>query len=165
MASFSEEPRPGDIIDIFHIGYKDWAIYVGDGNVIHLTPPRGFPRIGSSNMFIFLTGRAQVTEEPLGSAAWGCLYRVNNYLDDKCRPRPVDDIISSAREMIHSEKTYTVLSDNSKTFVTDLRYGRPRRELSREDPMPGDLMEICRGLYERTLGHLRGRRSCGPLGL
>ncbi|KAM5316817.1 phospholipase A and acyltransferase 1-like isoform 2-T2 [Glossophaga mutica] len=148
MASLSEELMPGDIIDIFHIGYKDWAIYVGDGNVIHLTSPSDFPRIGSSKILVFLTGRAEVTEEPLQSAAWGCFYRVNNYLDDKCRPRPVDEIIGSARKMVHSQKTYVVLYDNSKTFVTDLRYGQPRRESSYEDPMPGDLIEIQRLMFK-----------------
>ncbi|XP_023604253.1 uncharacterized protein LOC102439222 isoform X1 [Myotis lucifugus] len=52
MASFPEEPKPGDLIEIYRIGYSHWALYVGDGYVIHLAPPedvteqgvlRGFP--------------------------------------------------------------------------------------------------------------------------
>ncbi|XP_045704427.1 uncharacterized protein LOC123825151 [Phyllostomus hastatus] len=150
---FSEKPRPGDIIEISNSDCKDWAIYVGDGHVIHLTPPRLFSRIGSSNIFAFQTGKARVTEEPLESAAWFGMYRVNNHLDNKCRPRPVDDIISSAREMIHSLKTPLFLLNTSKSFVTYLRYGWPCREFSREDPMPGDLIEIHRTNWMRSYEH------------
>ncbi|KAK2100279.1 hypothetical protein P7K49_021627 [Saguinus oedipus] len=34
-----QEPNPGDLIEIFRIGYEHWALYVGDGYVIHLAPP------------------------------------------------------------------------------------------------------------------------------
>lgn len=33
------KPRPGDLIEIFRFGYEHWAIYVGDGYVVHLAPP------------------------------------------------------------------------------------------------------------------------------
>lgn len=33
------EPKPGDLIEIFRPFYRHWAIYVGDGYVIHLAPP------------------------------------------------------------------------------------------------------------------------------
>lgn len=34
------EPKPGDLIEIFHIlGIAQWAVYVGDGYVVHLGPP------------------------------------------------------------------------------------------------------------------------------
>ncbi|XP_023391584.1 Ca(2+)-independent N-acyltransferase [Pteropus vampyrus] len=32
-------PRPGDLIEIFRIGYEHWAIYVEDDCVVHLAPP------------------------------------------------------------------------------------------------------------------------------
>ncbi|XP_019500736.1 PREDICTED: uncharacterized protein LOC109384154 [Hipposideros armiger] len=136
---FFEEPEPGDMIEIFHIGYKDWAIYVGDGDVIHLALPSEFPRFGSSNMFIFLSGTAVVTKESLRNAAWGCLYRVNNFFDHKFRPRPVNEIINSAKKMVGVKKKYEVILDNSKRFVTDLRYGWPHCKMVRSlegDPCP-----------------------------
>lgn len=148
MASFFEEPEPGDMIEIFHIGYKDWAIYVGDGDVIHLAPPSEFPRFGSSNMFIFLSGTAVVTKESLRNAAWGCLYRVNNFFDHKFRPRPVNEIINSAKKMVGVKKKYEVILDNSKRFVTDLRYGWPHCKMSDQDPIPGDMIEIDRYFYK-----------------
>lgn len=30
---------PGDLIEIFRLGYAHWAVYVGDGYVVHLAPP------------------------------------------------------------------------------------------------------------------------------
>lgn len=136
------------MIEIFHIGYKDWAIYVGDGYVIHLAPSNRFPRIGSSNLFMFLSGEAVVTKEPLQTAAWGCLRRVNNQLDHKFRPQPVNQIISSAKEMVGDTKTYKVIFDNSERFATTLRYGWPRCKMSDSDPIPGDMIEINRPVYK-----------------
>lgn len=86
---------------------------------------------GSSNMSMFLRGRAEVTKETLQMAASGCPYKVNNHLDLKYRPRPVHEIITSATAMIGNQKTYLVLLENSNRFVADLRYGWPRRELVR----------------------------------
>ncbi|XP_015425306.1 PREDICTED: uncharacterized protein LOC102756241 [Myotis davidii] len=137
-----EDPRPGDMIEISHRLYRDWALYVGDGYVIHLTAPGESCSIGPFNMPMFLSGRAEVTKEPLQKAAAGCSYKVNNHLDHKYRPRPVHEIITSAKEMIGNPKTYLVLRENSERFVADLRYGLLRRELSSEDPIPGDLIQI-----------------------
>ena len=33
------KPRPGDLIEIFRIGYEHWAIYVEDDCVAHLASP------------------------------------------------------------------------------------------------------------------------------
>ncbi|XP_036151763.1 uncharacterized protein LOC118649083 [Myotis myotis] len=137
-----KDPRPGDIIEISHRLNRDWALYVGDGYVIHLTAPGESRSIGPFNMPMFLSGRAEVTKEPLQKAAGGRPYKVNNHLDHKHRPRPVHEIITSAKEMIGNQKTYSVLRENSERFVADLRYGWPRRELSSEDPIPGDLIQI-----------------------
>lgn len=87
--------------------------------------------IGPFNMPMFLSGRAEVTKEPLQKAAAGCPYKVNNHLDHECRPRPVHEIITSAKELIGNQKTYSVLRENSERFVADLRYGLLRRELVR----------------------------------
>ncbi|KAM7085001.1 uncharacterized protein WM277_026508 isoform 2-T3 [Molossus nigricans] len=136
------EPMPGDMIEIPHTVYKDWAIYVGDGCVIHLTPPSEW------HLSMFLSGNATVTKQSLEKVALGCSYQVNNHLDHKYRPRPVHEIIRSAEEVTGVQKTYTVLRDNSEKFVTDLRYGWFHRELSREVPIPGDLIAISRGRFK-----------------
>ncbi|XP_020823641.1 uncharacterized protein LOC110195292 isoform X2 [Phascolarctos cinereus] len=37
--SNQQEPKPGDLIEIFRRGYSHWAVYVGYGCVVHLAPP------------------------------------------------------------------------------------------------------------------------------
>ncbi|XP_054138632.1 phospholipase A and acyltransferase 1-like isoform X2 [Melozone crissalis] len=37
MAEGRSDPQPGDLIEIDRPGYQHWALYVGDGYVIHLT--------------------------------------------------------------------------------------------------------------------------------
>ncbi|XP_070344152.1 phospholipase A and acyltransferase 4 isoform X2 [Equus asinus] len=123
MAQFCVEPEPGDLIEIFRIGYEHWAIYVGGGDVIHLAPPSEYPGAGSSSIFSILSSRAVVKQEPLRDVAGGCRYRVNNYLDHKYRPQPVNKIIGAAKEKIGEEIEYSVLSRNCEHFVTELRYG------------------------------------------
>lgn len=31
-------PQPGDLIEIFRPAYQHWALYLGDGYIINLTP-------------------------------------------------------------------------------------------------------------------------------
>nr|XP_044605750.1 phospholipase A and acyltransferase 4 isoform X4 [Equus asinus] len=123
VSQFCVEPEPGDLIEIFRIGYEHWAIYVGGGDVIHLAPPSEYPGAGSSSIFSILSSRAVVKQEPLRDVAGGCRYRVNNYLDHKYRPQPVNKIIGAAKEKIGEEIEYSVLSRNCEHFVTELRYG------------------------------------------
>lgn len=39
VIQFEKKPQPGDLIEIFRGTYQHWAIYVGDGFIIHLAPP------------------------------------------------------------------------------------------------------------------------------
>ncbi|KAM8812731.1 uncharacterized protein V5649_005116 [Rhynchonycteris naso] len=150
-----EEPRTGDMIEILHDDYKDWALYVGHGYVIHLTLPRGFPRTSVLNMLMFLTERVVVTKETLWAVTLGCNYRVNNRLDHQYRPRTVDEIIGSAEDMI-GYKMYVPPPGNNEKFITDLRYGRVPRELSREDPIPGDIIAISRDVFQHWAIYVGG---------
>lgn len=34
----SADPQPGDLIEIFRPAYQHWALYLGDGYIINLTP-------------------------------------------------------------------------------------------------------------------------------
>ncbi|XP_045870294.1 phospholipase A and acyltransferase 4-like [Meles meles] len=125
MAEFGQELKPGDLIEIFRFGYQHWAIYVGEGYVIHLAPSSEYPGAGSSSIFSVLSSRAVVKWERLQDVVGGCRYRVNNLLDDKYTPRAVDHIIYSAKAKIGQEMEYNVLKKNCEHFVTYLRYGEP----------------------------------------
>ncbi|XP_066107913.1 phospholipase A and acyltransferase 4-like isoform X2 [Saccopteryx bilineata] len=122
------EPERGDLIEIFRIGYSHWAIYVGDGYVVHLAPPSEYPGAGSSSLFSVLSNTGVVKRELLTKVVGGCVYRINNYLDHKNKPLPVNKIISSAKEMIGKKMEYSVFSRNCEHFVTDLRYGKPQSQ-------------------------------------
>lgn len=81
------------------------------------------PRADSSSTYSSGNIRAVVKQEHVRYAVGSCLYRVNNYLDQVYRPRPVNEIISSAREMIGAQLEYCVKDRKYKHFVTHLRYG------------------------------------------
>ncbi|KAI5932965.1 phospholipase A and acyltransferase 4 [Manis javanica] len=123
-----KELSPGDLIEIFRIGYEHWAIYVGNGYVIHLAPPSEYPGAGSSSVFSVLSSRAVVKRELLKDVVGGCHYRVNNDLDKKYIPQPVNVIICSAKEKVGEEMVYNILDRNCEHFVTDLRYGKAKSE-------------------------------------
>ncbi|XP_076972034.1 phospholipase A and acyltransferase 4 [Tamandua tetradactyla] len=126
MTSALREPQPGDLIEIFRLGYEHWAIYVGDGFVIHLAPPSECPGAGFSSIFSVLCNRAVVKREPLEDVVGGCHYQINNLLDNKYIPLPVEVILNAAKERIGEEMPYNIVSKNCEHFVTDLRYGVPK---------------------------------------
>uniref|UniRef100_A0A671EPC1 LRAT domain-containing protein n=1 Tax=Rhinolophus ferrumequinum TaxID=59479 RepID=A0A671EPC1_RHIFE len=117
---------PGDLIEIFHIGYWHWALYVGDGYVIHLAPPSEYPRAGSSSTFSALSSRAVVKRELLKDEVGACHSWVNNHSDKEYKPQPGNKIISSAKKEFGEEMEYSLLSGNCEHFVTSLKYGESR---------------------------------------
>ncbi|XP_003274029.2 phospholipase A and acyltransferase 4 [Nomascus leucogenys] len=124
MALPHHEPKPGDLIEIFRLGYEHWALYIGDGYVIHLAPPSEYPGAGSSSVFSVLSSGAVVKQELLEDVLEGCRYQVNNSLDHKYEPQPVEVIISSAKKMVGQKMKYSIVSGNCEHFVTQLRYGK-----------------------------------------
>uniref|UniRef100_A0A671ENQ1 LRAT domain-containing protein n=1 Tax=Rhinolophus ferrumequinum TaxID=59479 RepID=A0A671ENQ1_RHIFE len=115
--------QPGDLIEIFHIGYWHWALYVGDGYVIHLAPPTG-----SSSTFSALSSRAVVKRELLKDEVGACHSWVNNHSDKEYKPQPGNKIISSAKKEFGEEMEYSLLSGNCEHFVTSLKYGESHHQ-------------------------------------
>ncbi|XP_025771131.1 retinoic acid receptor responder protein 3-like [Puma concolor] len=82
-----------------------------------------------------LSSKAVVRREVLRDVVGRCRYRVNNHLDHKYKPRPVNVIICSAKKKIGEEMEYRLLGKNCEHFVTDLRYGVPHsRQVDRDAP-------------------------------
>ncbi|XP_054581692.1 uncharacterized protein LOC129151335 [Eptesicus fuscus] len=133
---FREEPNPGDLIEISHIGSSHWALYVGAGYVIHLAPPGENSGTGSP------TGLGVVKRELLEEVVENGSYQVNNHLDHLYKPRRIKHMLTIAEEVVGKEMEYSDLSRNSEQFVTDLRYGKASGRQFREEPKPGDLIEI-----------------------
>uniref|UniRef100_A0A8D2FAJ8 LRAT domain-containing protein n=1 Tax=Theropithecus gelada TaxID=9565 RepID=A0A8D2FAJ8_THEGE len=114
-----QNPQPGDLIEICHTLYEHWAIYVGDGFVVHLinsVPPCSGIPWSVSACILAGSSKGVVKYEPLGDEVQNSTYRVNSYLDNKYRPWPVHEIIHLARERIDKKFHYNILCSNCEHF-------------------------------------------------
>uniref|UniRef100_A0A8C6MZH0 LRAT domain-containing protein n=1 Tax=Mus spicilegus TaxID=10103 RepID=A0A8C6MZH0_MUSSI len=118
-------PRPGDLIEIFRIGYEHWAIYVEDDCVVHLAPPSEFEAGSITSIF---SNRAVVKYSRLEDVLHGCSWKINNKLDGTYLPLPVDKIMQRTKNMINKIVQYSLIEGNCEHFVNDLRYGVPRSQ-------------------------------------
>ncbi|XP_050983597.1 phospholipase A and acyltransferase 4-like [Labeo rohita] len=121
---YDQKPEPGDLIEIFRGGYQHWAIYVGDGYVIHLAPPSEHAQAGAYSMMSVLCDKATVKKEEIHEIVGNDEYCINNLLDEKYEPRPVREILRDAHSLLGQELPYCVIRGNCEHFVTELRYGK-----------------------------------------
>ncbi|XP_072533289.1 phospholipase A and acyltransferase 3-like [Salminus brasiliensis] len=120
-----KEPEAGDLIEIFRPVYQHWAIYVGNGYVIHLAPPSEVAYAGSNIVMSMFCERALVKKEELSVVVGNDDYKVNNLLDDKYEPKDIDLVVKHAHRLVGQMQPYDLFSHNCEHFVTDLRYGHP----------------------------------------
>ncbi|KAM4850582.1 phospholipase A and acyltransferase 5 [Urocitellus parryii] len=125
-AEIKPRPRPGDLIEIFRIGYEHWAIYVEDDYVVHLAPPSEEFEVGSITSVF--SNRAVVKYSRLQDVLHGCSWKINNKLDGTYLPLPVDKIIQRTKNMINKIVQYSLIEGNCEHFVNDLRYGVHRSQ-------------------------------------
>ncbi|XP_036404083.1 phospholipase A and acyltransferase 3-like [Megalops cyprinoides] len=121
---FDEKPEPGDLIEIFRGTYQHWAVYIGDGYVIHLAPPTETARGGAYSMMSVLCDKAIIKKEELWEVVGTDQYRINNLLDDKYKPRNSDAIMREAQNLLEQERPFSVFRGNCEHFATELRYGK-----------------------------------------
>ncbi|NXT73601.1 HRSL1 enzyme, partial [Zapornia atra] len=121
--SYPGNPEPGDLIEIFRPAYQHWALYLGDGYIINVTPvDEGPPATLSSAKSVF-SRKARVRMQLLKEVVGNDTYRVNNKYDGTYPPLPVKQIIRRAEYLINQEVSYDLLGNNCEHFVTLLRYG------------------------------------------
>ncbi|NXY48779.1 HRSL1 enzyme, partial [Ceuthmochares aereus] len=117
--------QPGDLIEILRPAYQHWALYLGDGYIINVTPvDDGAPGTMSSAKSVF-SRKAMVRMQLLKDVVGEDKYRINNKYDSHYTPLPVEQIIACAESYIDTEVSYDVLGSNCEHFVTMLRYGKP----------------------------------------
>ncbi|XP_063264784.1 phospholipase A and acyltransferase 3-like [Prinia subflava] len=126
MADGRSHPQPGDLIEIFRPVYQHWALYVGDGYVIHVTDEGDSSVLGSSSSMS--ATRAKVKKELLKKVVGNDKWCVNNKYDRSRDPLPVEEIIQRAEQWIGKEVPYNVLGSNCEHFVTGLRYGKRKSD-------------------------------------
>ncbi|XP_078284249.1 phospholipase A and acyltransferase 3-like [Rhinoraja longicauda] len=116
------KPKPGDLIEIPRNVYTHWAIYIGGGEVIHLTSDGASGDV--SVQFSSSTECAEVKREPLTKVAGTDPYYVNNSSDTRFKAITVDKIINRAKESVGRKVNYSPLKQNCEHFVNSLRYGK-----------------------------------------
>uniref|UniRef100_A0A8P0PKP3 Phospholipase A and acyltransferase 3 n=2 Tax=Canis lupus familiaris TaxID=9615 RepID=A0A8P0PKP3_CANLF len=128
MRASTPEPKVGDLIEIFRPFYRHWAIYVGDGYVVHLAPPSEVAGAGAASVMSTLTEKAVVKKELLYDVVGRDKYQINNKHDDKYSPLPPSKIVQRAEELVGQELPYSLPCENCEHFVNELRYGVARSD-------------------------------------
>ncbi|XP_070622684.1 phospholipase A and acyltransferase 3-like [Erythrolamprus reginae] len=121
-ASNKVDMKPGDLIEIFRIGYQHWAVYVGDGNVVHLA---GLSESAGASSSWFMSFPAVVMKEKLSDVVGNNRYHVNNKYDSKYTVRDPKDIVYLANRRVGNIITYKFFTNNCEHFATSLRYYVP----------------------------------------
>uniref|UniRef100_A0A8B9KUB8 LRAT domain-containing protein n=1 Tax=Astyanax mexicanus TaxID=7994 RepID=A0A8B9KUB8_ASTMX len=143
------EPQPGDLIEIFRPAYQHWALYLGDGYIINLTPVDESQAAAMSSVKSVFSRKAVVRMQLLKDVVGGDTFRVNNKYDDNHTPLPVSEIIHRAQILIDQEVSYDLLGSNCEHFVTLLRYGEGVSEQVCPSPfyIEQSLLAGCLGYY------------------
>ncbi|XP_018515893.1 phospholipase A and acyltransferase 2 isoform X1 [Lates calcarifer] len=124
MASTQSDmkPQPGDLIEIFRGVYEHWAVYIGDGFVVHLAPPDEGLDGGSDTVVSVLSLKAIVKKDKLLDVVGNDNWTINNTLDKKYKPFPADNIVKAACVLIGMELPYSISRFNCEHFANELRY-------------------------------------------
>uniref|UniRef100_A0A3B3DK13 LRAT domain-containing protein n=1 Tax=Oryzias melastigma TaxID=30732 RepID=A0A3B3DK13_ORYME len=113
--------KPGDLIEICRGLYNHWAVYIGNGDVVHFEKSSGGGSgSGSSNM----TGDGIVMKEKLQDVVGKDRWRVNNILDKKCKPISPDEIVKKACSRVGASLKYNLKEYKCEHFATEMRYGK-----------------------------------------
>ncbi|XP_040031108.2 phospholipase A and acyltransferase 3 [Gasterosteus aculeatus] len=150
MAStlYDEKPQLGDLIEIFRGTYQHWAVYVGEGFVVHLSPPSEVAGAGANRFMSVVADQAVVRKDKLWSVVGDSEWKISNSLDKKYEPRRPDDIVREACAMVGHVLPYCVFSQNCEHFANELRYGKAECRQVRE----AGLMVLVSGVVMAVVG-------------
>ncbi|KAM4723069.1 uncharacterized protein WCC33_009285 [Rhinophrynus dorsalis] len=126
-------PQVGDIIEVSLPGHQHWAVYIGDGNIVHITGRI----LGSGEDSVH--GDCNVVQQTeLERETKGCKYKVNNKYDGEIIPVPTDELVHFALKMVGEKKPYGL---NCDQFALELRYGQANLDLVLRAlaPIPGEM--------------------------
>lgn len=90
---------------------------------------------GVASIMSTLTEKAIVKKELLYDVVGRDKYQVNNKHDDKYSPLPPSKIVQRAEGLVGQELPYSLPCENCEHFVNELRYGVPRSDQVRPQPV------------------------------
>ncbi|XP_038555870.1 phospholipase A and acyltransferase 3-like isoform X2 [Micropterus salmoides] len=133
LSKHDMKPQPGDLIEIFRGPYQHWAVYIGNDFVVHLGLTTFFDVAGAdtSIMMSVLTEKAMVKKEKLQDVVGDNKWKINNSLDEKYEPCPVQFIVKEACARVGKELPYSIFTGNCEHFANELRYGKKESRQAR----------------------------------
>nr|KAG5696932.1 hypothetical protein BaRGS_015896 [Batillaria attramentaria] len=125
-----QELEEGDLVEFPRVGYSHWAVYVGNGKVVHLTSDDG-DAVDDDELDIpdpyddlakKATRKASVQEADLLEVAGNSKAKKNNSKDSRFPPLPKDTIVKNAKDKL-GKTGYHVVVQNCEHFASWCRYG------------------------------------------
>ncbi|XP_054714172.1 phospholipase A and acyltransferase 1-like [Uloborus diversus] len=120
IPAFDLHAEIGDLIQIDRVLYSDWALYVGNGNVVHVSG------VDMDNNEI-PSDTAEVRLSSLVDVAGMSGVRVNNKIvgakERGLDAFPADDVVEKAYSYLDKEVDFNMLTRNSEHYVTEWKYG------------------------------------------
>lgn len=109
----------GDLVQIDRVLYTEWALYVGEGNVVHVaadldsdTPNDvGIVRLSSLPDVAGMSG-VRVNNKSVGAK------------ERNLEPLPVDQVVKNACALVNKTVEFNMLTKNSEHYVTEWKYGQ-----------------------------------------
>ncbi|XP_037318060.2 phospholipase A and acyltransferase 3-like [Pungitius pungitius] len=121
---YDEKLELGDLIEISRGAYHHWAVYVGEGFIVHLATPSEIPGATANSLMSVVADKAVVLKEELWSVVGDSEWKINNALDKEYEPRPAEVIVREACAMVDAVLPYCVFSQNCEHVANELRYGK-----------------------------------------
>ncbi|XP_058875956.1 phospholipase A and acyltransferase 2-like isoform X1 [Acipenser ruthenus] len=113
-------------------GNERWPPYFPGWFCFAAFPPGELSQPSGSSLMSVVCEKAVIRKDLLREVAGGDRYRVNNKLDSKYSPRPVNKIVREAEQQVGKEVPYSLATKNCEHFVTELRYGCGESQQVRE---------------------------------
>ncbi|XP_046566046.1 phospholipase A and acyltransferase 3-like [Haliotis rubra] len=110
---------PGDMLKFDRGIYCHWALYIGEGRVIHLAGSEGDMNDNVSDV--------KVREDGFWKVAEGDMVDVSNDKDDRWNPYPPDEIVERANSRL-GRAGYNLVLYNCEHFTSWCRYGKSQSD-------------------------------------
>ncbi|RUS86147.1 hypothetical protein EGW08_006095, partial [Elysia chlorotica] len=119
--------EPGDLVKFQRCGYYHWAVYTGDGNVVHVTEQTDREAASHKSLVSASLDLSKVhisVQSFLAVAGSGLAYKANDR-DLDWSPLPGDEIVERAMNFVGiGDVRYNLLTCNCEHFAKWCRYNR-----------------------------------------